>query len=789
MLLDTFFQPYKLVGTALVPLNNLINEIYDETSEQIEKENKKVQLAPCMRVTHGVFDIKNLMGAEIGHISCIVRLTCFGSSLLPHIQEVIAQNSLKVANKKQPAGNDAKRRSSSTGSATNQETRRSIELVKQSDNETTRKASAMIQTIQIDYTDAQVQIDSPSATKSDKTTQSPTRKQSSESRIKHVVQDEFAFNHYCPPPLAYNSTNDQKDECKLPESLTTTHRIQTIKMTSVNKKIFINKRIEYLNEAIQNETNDLTEEADENETTIREVTEDYEQQTEAFIVKPRKQQGFSFDDMPLLKCLFEEMSKLKGMVESNPNSKALKKPSIMKSKSKSKSPLRKQTKKEIDVKIYEPPKKEEKKKRKPKSGPNQAPKSILKLNKNPFKSRDELLKSVNRLAQPKYIKESKNSLVDDEAETAPISARSDSSKSTRSPRLKYGLTHTHKMRVLASHAKKHDVDAKHESLVKEVKSNLDSLSLNASMNANQSIGQKDQENLQRNLEKVLFSDSFNSTNVNATLLSTVNNNNKPGNGSLVMKSVQPGSINYSLLNKVDLESTAFDTQNNANRQSNEFSELTSSDQQQLVVKAVKFGDTYVLNTSNQDPTPSFTSPSSVSKEEPPKQQQTPPVKKERTKNIDYSLSQSTELRSSNSTTLDPNQNVFLDATGRKSEYEYDFNSSLDTSTMSSRKSTSTTTTTSNFFTTRMDQQRRQSPSQRRHPRIKEESEIDSHSAEKEDEESSSFGGQIRFRQRRLRSNDDEQVRTSSKLSGDSYNMRSFIDESTPRDSSAQSSMR
>ena len=41
---------------------------------------------PSNQMTHGVYELKNLMGEEIGHISCVCRLTHFGRSLLPHIE-------------------------------------------------------------------------------------------------------------------------------------------------------------------------------------------------------------------------------------------------------------------------------------------------------------------------------------------------------------------------------------------------------------------------------------------------------------------------------------------------------------------------------------------------------------------------------------------------------------------------------------------------------------------------------------------------------------------------------
>ena len=82
LLLDTFVQPYKLIGSALIPMFNLINDIYNET----ELNSSKNAENPCTKMTHGIFEIKNLLGEELGHISFACRLTCYGTSLLPHIE-------------------------------------------------------------------------------------------------------------------------------------------------------------------------------------------------------------------------------------------------------------------------------------------------------------------------------------------------------------------------------------------------------------------------------------------------------------------------------------------------------------------------------------------------------------------------------------------------------------------------------------------------------------------------------------------------------------------------------
>lgn len=87
LILDGFFEAYKLVGTVLVPLNTVIEEIYQETLNESNEPSIKSVDIPCSKMTHGVVDICNLMGNTIGHVSFACRLTSFGASLLPHIEK------------------------------------------------------------------------------------------------------------------------------------------------------------------------------------------------------------------------------------------------------------------------------------------------------------------------------------------------------------------------------------------------------------------------------------------------------------------------------------------------------------------------------------------------------------------------------------------------------------------------------------------------------------------------------------------------------------------------------
>ena len=882
MVLDSFFQPYKLVGTTLVPLSDLVNGIYQETYEQLENGSKKATpLTPCMRMSHGVFEVKNLMGDEIGHISFACRLTCFGSALLPHLHEVMnaaplsrksssssspTRRSVHIDTEKFNPKNKSRERQTPESEASFYELQDAKTKTPRTSSPTKQKSHAFIQTIEIEHQDAQVQIDGTRShlDKSSKQTQSP------ESKRRHLekansgtvytiknVQDEFIFNHYCPPPLVYNSENDRTAQAGFEKSqitgdaiwqdcyYSTTATFQAYQTTTINKQVFIKQRVDYLSGALRKEEKQI--DADLNYSLANNNLEESEDQNQYDVVLPVSHQSqrsemnnqFNFEDMPLLKCLFEEMTKLKNMMQMGPV--ATKSLSLIDQKNKKqKRPIKSKTP-TINVKqklINEHQQKNFKKTEisgvamvTPRAEPSrqkfakpQNRKSILKLNKQPFKSREELLESVNRLALPKgHILTPRNirgSLVHQndnfnhgEQPVGPSLTR----KRNPEPKLKYGLTNAHRMRVLASHKKINgeSMDDKHEELMERVKSNLEQLSINSSglnltnQGNSTGIGEPGQ-GIMGNLDKVMFFDSINSTNQNAL-----------NNISASMRS-HP-TMNFSLLNKVDMESTVFETNK---RYSNDFSDVSSSntapsrDQgaeiaSQPMAKFVQFGDTYVMNTSSNgiqsdEATSEINSVNRASENSVlvPKVIQVAPKKQERTKNIDYSSTSyrdSNEIKSSGSTgagLTNGVQNIFLRNKGSQDAYDNDFNSSLDTTSLSSKQSTSTTTT-SNFFT-RFDpkrpasQQSRQSPSQRLTSSQKFQQNIKEEMEEDLDQQDSVAS--FRHRSRRLPSDSNDNytgvnrssadLRSSSKYSSvdSTSNIKSLVDDSLgmSRDSSSRS---
>jgi hypothetical protein len=124
--------------------------------------------------------------------------------------------------------------------------------------------------------------------------------------------------------------------------------------------------------------------------------------------------------------------------------------------------------------------------------------------------------------------------------------------------LKYGLTNTHRMRVLSNRPDKlKEIEQKHTNLLSKLKSNMDELSL--------SNGTETQLNdkIQKNMEDVLLFDSVlsgNTTSIGNEMpiqafmnagAKTMNSSQKMANTNGSMKS----QMNFSLLNKVEIEST------------------------------------------------------------------------------------------------------------------------------------------------------------------------------------------------------------------------------------------
>lgn len=268
MLLDTYYEPYKLLGTTVVPLINLINDISSETNESIDHE-------PCSKMTHGVFEIKNLMGDEIGIISFACRLTSFGSSLLNHIGKVenkqlknnfkVKKISTKKTKKRTEVYQEEKCGNQENVNISENDISEMIKNIsfcdinlksndrKNSTNklESTNISNAFVQTSIIDSKDVtsqttEVCIQEETIKNSIKPLQNYIKGEScakkrfnsiKKSKKENYVCDDTYVDSYCPPVLFYNSEATLKNET-IGDS---------IKFLKENELIY--NRIGYLNKA------------------------------------------------------------------------------------------------------------------------------------------------------------------------------------------------------------------------------------------------------------------------------------------------------------------------------------------------------------------------------------------------------------------------------------------------------------------------------------------------------------------------------------------------------------
>jgi hypothetical protein len=521
MLLDTFFDPYKLIGTALVPLNSLMNEIHDEITEQnsYTPSSKSVQV-PCIKITHGIFDIKNLMGEEIGHISLACRLTSFGTSLIPHIvqqkkskepkETTVGKTTKVIEATDTPEENERvviKKEESEVYAYKLQKTEKhqaSTNTIKFSEN-------AVVQTISIDYQDAQVQI-SKASDSTDKATQSPEvkRKFPTKEILKKVeppneviqvrhVQDEFVFNHFCPPVLQYHSRSatDAKSTTSIMKQSSVEKTIDDSNAnnqngmnnnrkvaTVVNEKIVINQRIEYLNNAFRKgeDLPDLDQRFNEND----EEPNDKDNDDEVYIVQGKpvsrqlnnmnsKNQQVDLSQLPLLNCLFEEISKLKGIVEGNrgldglnQSKKSLPKSSnsVSRNKTLDKKAISNASLDGIDIKFYENKKQpakvitlddseNQKKPVKPRKQQKKSLVGILKKtgNRKEYDKRaiDDIVARLTRPKSPRTPRLASSAPSNTSYDEIPVRGpRSDTENKPKKEPLKYGTTHTFRMRVEAN---------------------------------------------------------------------------------------------------------------------------------------------------------------------------------------------------------------------------------------------------------------------------------------------------------------------------------------------------
>lgn len=693
MLLDTFFDPYKLVGTVMVPLKSLIDEICQDIEEQnnFAPSAKSVQ-RPCVKVTHGVFDIKNLMGEEIGHISLACRLTSYGTSLISHVVPQKRPQEIKDPVKQVEKPKIVIKEESEM---TTYELKKSKDVLNKS-TKSTITTDALVQTIPIDYKQAQVQISSGKKEKSVEPTIHSDNKNDNVIQIRHV-DEEAGLDHYCPPVLKYNVKptkgfhviDDQ-------EKVTNLAKI-------VTEQVYINKRIEYLKnvneEGDEIESGENRPELVDTEQSVL-IMKSKSRQHQSEVSKPHGQLNLS--QLPLLSCLFDEISKLKSLIDPSSvssNSNVANLNTLIQSRRKSIDLVEKKALKEIKntQNVDNQPLEKIIMKKKPKPQTKKDANKLTGILKKQSKGKEYDKKAiddiVSRLSQPKSARTPRSarnrsnspSLLLDYDEL-PVRGVKDSSSKVKKEPLKYGTTNTFRMRVLANNPKAKEIEKKHEKLMDQVKKNLDELNISST---------SDQKSMEKNLEKALQLDSTNSTSI------------------LGFRSSLGGTAgrSLSLLNRVDLEST-MDTVNYQNMEmsrllkSNELlsglnqyeKQLEQSSNVGASTKAVQFGHTYVYTTTEQND--SSSAAASVSNQ--PTVSPVLPVKArksiDRQQTGDSTLtSQSMGNSMESSASLPRDKNIFLENKKRASRtsLDYDQEDFLSDSQSSSKHSTSTT---SNFFT-------------------------------------------------------------------------------------------
>lgn len=396
-----------------------------------------------MKMTHGVFEIKNLMGNEIGFVSFAVRLTSYGNSLLPHIERTTAeslQRQMKLKAKKPKRDNNKKPQKNEPEPMANEKTvaedqdtpepNDSFYYIKKPNHQTqqvttsipaaSEAVNTMVQTMKIDYKDVEVQI-SCGPDQIEKGNHEVKRNQMKNKLIKPEpepeekteieqiapqsvykitrVQEEPINDEFCPPILYYNSGD--------PVAKTTTTNTSTVQEI-LDKKEFLNRRIEYLKSALGN--NEET-----NSESMSDLNCDSELSSMLEWIIPAKASSaaaatsnFDLSQMPLLKCLFDEMNLLKGLIEkkSPAESHQIIRSQHHKKMNESISVTNLSQQRLVEPKYQQEPIKQQQRTQTLRSTQQPPPVGILRTNrklldmkksKSGFKTKEQMVDSVNRL--------------------------------------------------------------------------------------------------------------------------------------------------------------------------------------------------------------------------------------------------------------------------------------------------------------------------------------------------------------------------------------------------------
>ncbi|XP_067682204.1 microtubule-associated protein 10-like [Haliotis asinina] len=219
MVIDTFPDTPKLMGNSAVPLNSLMDDI----SVDIAKLGTTV---PSVHGDKGLFKVYSLMGKEIGYFVLGFRLLCLGPGLIPHLPEAaLSSRVIKQTEKENKTVEEAIHQSQTlqvTPHHAAQHLNESREMGSMTDVE---KQDAILQTMEFSDKGVNVAISCPEDYSQKQKQKCFTASTQTENhKVKQVIRERQRFiehveekdeddgiiinNIVCPPPMFYNSECD-----------------------------------------------------------------------------------------------------------------------------------------------------------------------------------------------------------------------------------------------------------------------------------------------------------------------------------------------------------------------------------------------------------------------------------------------------------------------------------------------------------------------------------------------------------------------------------------------------
>ena len=191
MLIDTYPDVPKLIGSCSIPLDDVMDEVYKDIC------NQGVSV-PSAHGERGEYKLYNLMGLEIGFIVLGYRLLSLGMGLIPHIPD----NAISAFEPTSETTNGALK---TKGDATTERILQSIEAADKNIQVTISEPARNID-LQHHKTQTEKEILQAAATQTNKRKKKSLKKQrAADSRVLDEMTDFFITNMVCPPPLFFNS--------------------------------------------------------------------------------------------------------------------------------------------------------------------------------------------------------------------------------------------------------------------------------------------------------------------------------------------------------------------------------------------------------------------------------------------------------------------------------------------------------------------------------------------------------------------------------------------------------